>query len=101
MFIDKILAIANKNKITYDMDKYRDEIKKEMIKNANKGIAECAAWLPCGLNLDMFNEHIKQDGIECVFLRSNQTNTKYKVHVSKAFDEEFWKKVDCRRKNYK
>lgn len=101
MFIYRIEEIASKNKRSVDMNRYREKVKKKMIKGSKKGLLECRVWLPYELDLDKFNDFIKDDGIECVFLCSNIQNTKYKVHVSRAFDEKFWKTIEARRNKNK
>lgn len=101
MFIDKIKENAKKHKPKFDMDYYKHKIRKMLMANSYRGMTECKVWLPYKININKFNEFIKEDGIECVFLYSNPDNTKYKVHVSERIDtDKFWKMVERNRKRH-
>lgn len=101
MFMDTVKAVAKKNKPKVDMEHYRAKIKKKLLKEAKKGLEECRVWLPCTLDIDEFNELLKEDNLECLFLHNNLNNTKYKVYVGERLDpKKFWSLVEYNRQQH-
>lgn len=102
MFIDEIKKISRENKKVHSVEKYREKVKSKLLFSAKNGLDYCKVWLPYGLDLTKLNEALIEDGIDCVFLESNLTNTKYKVYISERMDSEKFKKlIEFNRKNNK
>lgn len=92
MFIDKIkrLSMFNSEEKTFRF--YRSIMRLKLISDAICNCRpKCCMWLPLSIRLDEFNKFIEEDGVDCIFLRSNVKNTKQRVFVSEIINQEdFW-----------